>query len=121
MRPLLEALKRAQGVLALAHITGGGYPDNLPRALTGDLAVLLDLAAFKPPAVFSWLAAAGGIDEKEMLRTFNCGFGMAAFVAAEREDEAVAALAAAGLSPALIGRIVPSAGPRVVTHGRLAL
>ena len=79
VRPLLEALAGTQGILALAHITGGGYMDNLPRALERDLAVALDLDAFAPPAVFSWLAAAGGIDEGEMLRTFNCGFGMAVF------------------------------------------
>ncbi len=121
VRPLLEALARAQGVLALAHITGGGYPDNLPRVLGGDMAVALDLSAFAPPAVFSWLAAAGGIDEGEMLRTFNCGFGMAVFASTERENEVSVALAAAGLSPTLIGRIVPSAGRRVITHGRLAL
>ncbi len=121
MRPLLDTLARTQGILALAHITGGGYPDNLPRVLNGDLAVSLDLGAFALPAVFSWLAAAGGIDEGQMLRTFNCGFGMAVFVAADREDEVGAALAHAGLAPTLIGRIVPSTGPRVVAHGRLAL
>ncbi len=121
VRPLLEALARAEGILALAHITGGGYPDNLPRGLEGDMAVALDLSAFAPPAVFSWLAALGGIDEGEMLRTFNCGFGMAVFVSTEQENEVSAALAAAGLSPTLIGRIVPSAGRRVITHGRLAL
>ncbi len=121
VRPLLEALARTQGILALAHITGGGYPDNLPRALKGDIGVALDLSAFAPPVVFSWLAAAGGIEEGEMLRTFNCGFGMAVFVSKELENEARAALAQAGLSPTLIGRLVPSAGPRVITHGRLAL
>ena len=85
VRPLLPALRATEGVRALAHITGGGYPDNLPRVLPDDLAVSLDLAAFAPQPVFSWLAATGGIAEAEMLRTFNCGFGMAVFVAqAER-------------------------------------
>jgi phosphoribosylformylglycinamidine cyclo-ligase len=121
VRPLLEALRRTESILALAHITGGGYPDNLPRVLDGDLAVSLDLGAFAPPPVFSWLAEAGGIEEAEMLRTFNCGFGMAVFVSREREDEVGAALADSGLSPTLIGRLVPSRGQRVTTHGRLAL
>ena len=92
-------------MLALAHITGGGYPDNLPRVLPDGLAVALDLDAFAPPPVFSWLAAVGGVPEAEMLRTFNCGFGMAVFVAAEREDEARSALERAGLAPVLIGRL----------------
>ena len=68
MRPLLEVLKRTAGVLALAHITGGGYPDNLPRVLPDGLAVELDLDAFAPPPVFSWLAAVGGVSEAEMLQ-----------------------------------------------------
>ncbi|HKN26705.1 MAG TPA: phosphoribosylformylglycinamidine cyclo-ligase [Roseiarcus sp.] len=121
VRPLLQALARAPGIRALAHITGGGYPDNLPRALDEGLTVLLDLDAFTPPPVFSWLAAAGGIAEGEMLHTFNCGFGMAVFVSQEREAETREALALAGLAPTLVGRLVPSCGPRVVTEGRLVL
>jgi phosphoribosylformylglycinamidine cyclo-ligase len=121
VRPLLQALARTRGIHALAHITGGGYPDNLPRVLDDSLAVSLDLDAFAPPPVFSWLAAAGSLDEEEMLRTFNCGFGMAAFVSADDEEEASAALAGAGLSPVLIGELVPAAGRRVVTRGRLKL
>jgi len=121
VRPLLQVLKRAHGVLALAHITGGGYRDNLPRVLGPGLAVLLDLEAFRPQPVFSWLAAMGKISEDEMLRTFNCGFGMAVFASAEREDEVGNALAAQGLSPALIGRLVVRDGARVETRGRLSL
>ena len=122
VRPLLQALKETRGLLALAHVTGGGYPDNLPRALDESLAVSLDLDAFTPPPVFSWLASAGGLDEAEMLRTFNCGFGMAAFVSAESGSEAREALAGAGLAPVLIGELVPAAeGRRLVARGRLEL
>jgi phosphoribosylformylglycinamidine cyclo-ligase len=121
VRPLLQALRQTRGIHALAHITGGGYPDNLPRALDDGLAVLLDLSALTPQPVFSWLASAGNLDEAEMLRTFNCGFGMAAFVAAESEAEARDGLAGAGLSPILIGELVPAAGQRLVTQGRLKL
>jgi phosphoribosylformylglycinamidine cyclo-ligase len=121
VRPLLQALSRASGIRALAHITGGGYPDNLQRVLDKGLSVVLDLEAFAPQRVFSWLAQTGEIAEAEMLRTFNCGFGMAVFVSREREEEARDALALAGLAPRLIGRIVPSRGARVVTEGRLAL
>ena len=121
VRPLLEVFRRTSAVLALAHVTGGGWPDNLPRVLPEGLSVALDLSAFAPPPVFSWLAEVGAVSEAEMLRTFNCGFGMAAFVAAEREDEARRALADAGLGPVLIGRLEPSKGPRVDMRGRLPL
>jgi phosphoribosylformylglycinamidine cyclo-ligase len=122
VRPLLQALEQTRGIHALAHITGGGYPDNLPRVLGDGLAVSLDLDAFTPQPVFSWLASAGNLGEAEMLRTFNCGFGMAAFVSADLEGEARAALADAGLSPVLIGELIDAAeGQRLVTHGRLKL
>jgi phosphoribosylformylglycinamidine cyclo-ligase len=121
VRPLLQALRQTRGIHAFAHITGGGYPDNLPRVLEAGLAVSLDLDAFTPQSVFSWLASVGGLDTEEMLRTFNCGFGMAAFVAAESEAEARDALAGAGLSPVLIGELVPAEGQRLVTEGRLKL
>jgi phosphoribosylformylglycinamidine cyclo-ligase len=121
VRPLLQALRQTRGIHALAHITGGGYPDNLPRVLDDGLAVLLDLSAFSPQPVFSWLASAGNLDEAEMLRTFNCGFGMAAFVSADREGEAREALTSAGLSPILIGKLIPAEGQRLATQGRLKL
>ena len=121
VRPLLRALRQTRGIRALAHITGGGYPDNLPRVLDDGLTVSLDLNAFAPQPVFSWLASAGGLDQAEMLRTFNCGFGMAAFVSADCEKEARQALAEAGLTPVLIGELIAAEGERLVTHGRLKL
>ncbi len=121
VKPLLATLKATRGVKALAHVTGGGFPDNLPRVLPDDLAVALDLTAFSAPPVFSWLAATGGVSEAEMLRTFNCGFGMVAFVAAEAADEAMRALSANGLEPTPIGRLAPREGARVVMRGRLKL
>ena len=121
VKPLLAALKAAPGISALAHVTGGGFPDNLPRVLPEDLGVDLDLDAFAPPAVFSWLALTGSVSEAEMLRTFNCGFGMVVFVAAEAEGQATQALAAAGLAPTKIGRLVSRGAERVATRGRLKL
>jgi phosphoribosylformylglycinamidine cyclo-ligase len=121
VRPLLQALARTRGIHALAHITGGGFPDNLPRVLDDPLCVSLDLDAFVPQPVFSWLASAGGLDATEMLRTFNCGFGMAAFVSADHEEEAREALAGAGLSPVLIGELVLAESQRLITHGGLRL
>ncbi|MGD0642450.1 MAG: phosphoribosylformylglycinamidine cyclo-ligase [Roseiarcus sp.] len=121
VKPLLAALKETRGVKALAHVTGGGFPENLPRVLPDDLAVALDLEAFSAPPVFSWLAATGGVSEAEMLRTFNCGFGMVAFVAAEAAHEAMGALRRNGLAPMPIGRLEARKDERVVMRGRLKL
>ena len=121
VKPLLATLRATDGLLALAHITGGGFPDNLPRVLPDNLAVELDLAAFAPPPVFSWLAATGGVGEAEMLRTFNCGFGMVAFAAAASVDATLAALAANGLAPTPIGTLIARREAPVVMRGRLAL
>jgi phosphoribosylformylglycinamidine cyclo-ligase len=121
VKPLLAALKATDAVLALAHVTGGGFPDNLPRVLPESLAVRLDLTAFAPPPVFSWLAAQGPVSEAEMLRTFNCGIGMVAFCRREAAEEAAKALGATGLSPVEIGRLVPRQGAGVVVEGRLKL
>ena len=64
------------GVKALAHITGGGFPENIPRVLPKALGVRLDLARIPVLPVFRWLAATGPVAEDEMLRAFNCGIGM---------------------------------------------
>ena len=121
VKPLLKAIAASPAIMALAHITGGGFPDNLPRVLPDDLAVALDLEALAPPPVFGWLAEVGGVGQNEMLRTFNCGIGMVAFVAAEGLAEAMQALAANGLAPVRIGEIVKNGGERVVAQGRLRL
>ena len=121
VKPLLAALKRGDGVRALAHVTGGGFPDNLPRVLPDDLAVDLDLGAFAPPAVFGWLKREGGVEDAEMLRTFNCGIGMVVYARRDGADEAAVALRAAGLAPVEIGRLVAREGAGDIMDGRLAL
>jgi phosphoribosylformylglycinamidine cyclo-ligase len=121
VKPLLAALKATDSISALAHVTGGGFPDNLPRVLPDHLAVRLDLSAFAPPPVFGWLAAQGPVAEAEMLRTFNCGIGMVAFARRAGADEAARALADAGLQPVEIGRLVAREGAAVVMDGRLRL
>ncbi|HEV3042538.1 MAG TPA: AIR synthase-related protein, partial [Roseiarcus sp.] len=122
VKPLLKAIAASDAILALAHITGGGFPDNLPRVLPDGLGVALDLDAFRAPPVFAWLAEVGGLEPSEMLRTFNCGIGMVAFVRAEAAREAEGALAAAGLAPVRIGEIIAGdGGARVRFAGRLAL
>ena len=121
VKPLLAALKLTDAIRALAHITGGGFPENLPRVLPPSLAVEIDLTAFTPPPVFAWLAKTGGVAEAEMLRTFNCGIGMVAFIAGEREQEALAALGAQGLAPRRIGVIKARRDAGVEFSGKLAL
>jgi phosphoribosylaminoimidazole synthetase len=75
VKSALAAL-HAGGIKALAHITGGGITENLPRVLLDGIDAEIDLAAWTPPSVFGWLAQSAGIAESEMLRTFNCGIGL---------------------------------------------
>lgn len=102
-------------VHAAAHITGGGLIENPPRAVEGDLAVELDLAAGEvelPPVMRA--IAAQGVSRSEMLRTFNCGLGMLLYVAADRADDVTRALVDAGYDPRPVGRVVArDGGPAV--------
>jgi phosphoribosylformylglycinamidine cyclo-ligase len=121
VKPVLAALKAAAGIKALAHITGGGFTDNVPRVLPKGTAARIDLAQIRVPPVFRWLAQAGGIAEAEMLRTFNCGVGMVVIAAKAEADEVVAAFAAAGEKPTAIGEVVAADAPGVVYAGKLDL
>jgi phosphoribosylformylglycinamidine cyclo-ligase len=122
VKPILAVLKATDGIKALAHITGGGFPDNIPRVLPDGLGVRLDLASVPVLPVFRWLAAAGGVAEGEMLRTFNCGIGMVAVVAEDAVGAMCAAFAAAGETAHVIGIVTPrGAGAAVTTTGRLDL
>ncbi|WP_123400716.1 phosphoribosylformylglycinamidine cyclo-ligase [Inmirania thermothiophila] len=105
-RALLALIAEVE-VHAAAHITGGGIPENLPRVLPEDCAAVLDRGAWAWPPVFRWLAEAGGIEEGEMLRTFNCGIGMVVCVAEEEAARAQALLEAAGETVWCLGRIEP--------------
>ena len=106
----VRALIEAVPVRAMAHVTGGGLVENLPRTLPDGLGVRLDLSGVERPAVFDWLARAGGVAEAEMRRTFNCGIGFAVVVAPERAADAVALLEAEGERAVPIGEIAPGAG-----------
>ncbi len=117
VRPALAAV-RAGGVHALAHITGGGLTENLPRVLPDGLGAEIELAAWDLPGVFRWLRAEGGIAEAEMLKTFNCGIGMVAVVAADRADAIAAMLREAGERVHVLGRV--TAGQGVAYRGALA-
>jgi len=122
VKSLLQALKAAPGIKALAHITGGGFPDNIPRVLPDDLGVAIDLPAIAVPPVFGWLAQVGGVAEREMLRTFNCGIGMIVVAEAAQADAVMAALAEAGEKPVRLGEVTArGADEAVVYRGKLAL
>jgi phosphoribosylformylglycinamidine cyclo-ligase len=90
VKPALAAIATG-GVKGLAHITGGGITENLPRALPDGLDGLVDLSSWTPPAVFGWLSKSAGIAANEMLRTFNCGIGMIAVVEPDKADDVIAA------------------------------
>ena len=120
VKPVLAALKATHGIKALAHVTGGGLPDNVPRVIPEGLGARIDLDRILVPPVFGWIARAGGIEEGEMLRTFNCGVGMVAVVAAETVGDVLSALRTEGLVPAVIGEVVRQVdGPRLDTTGAL--
>ncbi len=115
VRSCLAAIRAGgpDGVRALAHITGGGLPENLPRVLPDGLAARIDRGSWPVPAVFRWLAEQGGIGDAELLRTFNCGIGMALVVAGSRVDAVTKALEQGGETVYRIGAIVPRAGQAV--------
>ncbi len=113
-----QALKavRAGGVHALAHITGGGLTENLPRVLPEGLGAQIDLSAWALPPVFRWLAETANMAEPELLKTFNCGIGMICVVAAERADELKALLEAEGETVTRIGHVVAGEGVAYAGH-----
>nr|WP_206171800.1 phosphoribosylformylglycinamidine cyclo-ligase [Thiorhodococcus mannitoliphagus] len=102
-------------VHALAHITGGGLTENLPRVLPPGLRANIDLTSWKRPAVFDWLQTRGGISHMEMLRTFNCGVGMVVCVAAEDAESALTQLHQSGETAWTLGQLEVTDGePEVV-------
>lgn len=116
------ALIRGGDVKGFAHITGGGLTENVPRVVPDDLDIEIDLGAWTLPPVFQWLAKSGGVEEREMLRTFNCGIGMVAVVSPERADEAVRILSDAGEKVFRLGRLIAGKGePRVHYRGRSSI
>jgi phosphoribosylformylglycinamidine cyclo-ligase len=122
VKACLATMNGSKAVKGLAHITGGGFPDNIPRVLPKGLGARIDLGKVPVLPVFKWLASAGKIAQNEMLRTFNCGVGMIAVVAAENFDAAVQAFAQAGEQAIRIGAVVRASGDmRVVYDGKLDL
>ena len=115
VKPLLELCKQVD-VHAMAHITGGGLPENLPRVLPDDANAKIDTNSWQRPAIFKWLQEQGNVEDFEMLRTFNCGIGMAVCVAADDAEKAIAIITEQGEQVVQIGEIVAgdADSPRVI-------
>lgn len=118
VKSCLAALK-AGGVRALAHITGGGLIENPPRVFGDRLAARIDMGAWTVPPVFRWLKDTGGVAPREMARTFNCGIGMIAIVAAPRAGAIAKIFRGKGETVFEIGRMIPRAkdGAGVILEG----
>ena len=109
VKPALQAV-RAGGVHALAHITGGGLTENLPRVLPDDLGAQIDLDSWELPGVFKWMADLGAISETEMLKTFNCGVGMILVVKADEAEALTKLLRQAGETVYPMGNVTETTG-----------
>lgn len=109
VKQMLEVMQSVD-IHAMAHITGGGLPENLPRVLPENTRARVDLASWKRPAVFSWLQAQGNVEEFELLRTFNCGVGMVVVLPEAQAMQAIEMLAARGDKAWRLGRIEAGSG-----------
>jgi phosphoribosylformylglycinamidine cyclo-ligase len=116
VRSVLSAI-RADAVSALAHITGGGLVENIPRVLPDGLGVALDARSWPLLPVFGWLKATGGLSDADLARTFNCGIGMVAIAPSAKADEAERLLREGGETVYRIGTVRPAEGERVTIEG----
>ncbi len=116
VKSCLRAIRETGAVKGLAHVTGGGFTDNIPRVLPKHLAVGIDLARLPVLPVFKWLAEQGGIAELELLRTFNCGIGMVAIVRPDAIERVTEILTEGGESVTLLGEVIGAKGEHRVTY-----
>src|SRR5277367_973199 len=122
VKSCLRAIRETGAIKGLAHITGGGFTDNIPRVLPKHLGVGIDLARLPVLPVFKWLAEQGNVAELELLRTFNCGIGMIAVVKADAVEAVSSILADAGEGVTVLGEVIPAQGEhRVIYNGHLDL
>jgi phosphoribosylformylglycinamidine cyclo-ligase len=119
VKACIAAIRETNAVKGMAHITGGGFPDNIPRILPKGLGARIDLARIAVPPVFQWLASAGVIAQSEMLRTFNCGIGMIVITAPKDVAAITKAFERLGETVATLGKVTKETG--VVYDGLLDL
>ncbi len=120
VKALLQLIRETGAVKAMAHITGGGLLENIPRVLPANARAVIDLASWQRPEVFNWLQQQGNVDETEMHRVLNCGVGMVICVGQDQLSTALKVLEQAGEQPWLIGHIEAADGgePVVLRNGR---
>ena len=112
--PMIQPLLNAGRIKGMAHITGGGITDNLPRVLPHGTAALIDRSAWTVPPIFTWLQRSGSIPEDDMLRTFNMGIGLIIVTGRDHAEPLIDELAArGGHNACVIGEIVPGEPPSV--------
>jgi len=124
VRSLLTTLRAHDvDIKGLAHITGGGLDENIPRILPAHLDAEINLDRLEPQPVFHWLAIEGQVAQREMLRTFNCGIGMVVVTSAQHQAATIAALEQSGETVSIIGQLVSAQGERskVTYQGNLSL
>ena len=121
VKSLLKVFRATKSIKALAHITGGGFLENIPRVLPKGCVAEIDLDAVPYSAVFGWLEDVGGVSEREMLRTFNCGVGMIVVVKARNAKTVAAALKKSGEKVVTLGTLRKRKGreDQVATTGSL--
>ncbi len=116
VKACLAALRMTKALKGLAHITGGGFTENVPRVLPKALSARIDLAKVPLLPVFQWLAREGRIPQDDLLRTFNCGIGMIAIATRKDADAVIKAFTRAGEQAVILGEVVPAAGDERVTY-----
>lgn len=119
VKSMLAAIRETGAVKAMAHITGGGFTENIPRVLPDGINAEIDLTSLSPKPVFGWLAEMGNIADEEMLRTFNCGTGMVVVVPQDKAKQVIDLLEWQGETVARIGRLVSTGNERVAYTGTL--
>lgn len=120
VKPLLAAIRETGGVKAMAHITGGGFTENIPRVLPKGIGAKLDLSTLTPPPVFGWLSQAGGVAQSEMLRTFNCGVGMVVVCASDMADTVQTVLEKNGEKVVRMGELISDENSEVTYEGNIS-
>ncbi|MCZ2328202.1 phosphoribosylformylglycinamidine cyclo-ligase [Bartonella sp. F02] len=121
VKSLLPIIRNDIGIKALAHITGGGFSENIPRVLPSSLCAEINLSAINIPPVFSWIAKQGGVTTTEMLRTFNCGIGMIVIVAQNSAETILKELETQGETAILLGTLIKNQGKKIIYKGTLNL
>ena len=115
VKPLLKLISEIN-VKGMAHITGGGLVDNVPRVLPENTQAVLHRDSWQMPELFRWLQMKGGVADAEMVRVFNCGIGMVVIVSPDQVDTAIKSLAAQGLKAWTVGEVVerPKDAPQTI-------